>query len=291
MLPKTSLEQWAAFKAVVDEGSFVKAAELLNKSQSSVSYALARLQERLPSPLLTQNGRKAELTELGKTLYRHANALLDQANKLDATAEYLAKGWEAEVTLAVDALVSMNRIFCALHHFSEAHPETRIRVLETTLSGTEEAVLTRTADVAIMPRVPPGFLASNWGEVTMYPVVAASHALAQQEGMIAEDELKQYRQLVIRDSGVKREQDGGWLGSDQRWTVSHFATSIEAIKTGLGFGFIPEDFIKEELASGELKVLTLAHGGIRKLPLYCLLTGQSYAGPAAKTVVEYLLQE
>ena len=36
--PRVSLEQWSVFRAVVDEGSFAKAAERLNKSQSSISY-------------------------------------------------------------------------------------------------------------------------------------------------------------------------------------------------------------------------------------------------------------
>ena len=42
---KTSLEQWETLHAVVEEGSFALAAERLNKSQSSVSYTLAKLQE------------------------------------------------------------------------------------------------------------------------------------------------------------------------------------------------------------------------------------------------------
>ena len=60
--PRISLEQWAAFKAVVDEGSFARAAEALNKSQSSVSYAIAKLNEQLPSPVLELYGRIAVLT-------------------------------------------------------------------------------------------------------------------------------------------------------------------------------------------------------------------------------------
>ncbi|MGD8593829.1 MAG: LysR family transcriptional regulator, partial [Gammaproteobacteria bacterium] len=41
--PKTTLEQWAVFTTVVDEGSFAKAAEALNKSQSAVSYIIGNL--------------------------------------------------------------------------------------------------------------------------------------------------------------------------------------------------------------------------------------------------------
>jgi len=44
---KTTLAQWRALQAVVDEGSFARASLALNRSQSSVSYAVSRLEESL----------------------------------------------------------------------------------------------------------------------------------------------------------------------------------------------------------------------------------------------------
>ena len=51
-LPKTSLEHWSIFAAVVDHGGFSQAAAALNRSQSAVSYSVARLQEAMGLPLL-----------------------------------------------------------------------------------------------------------------------------------------------------------------------------------------------------------------------------------------------
>jgi DNA-binding transcriptional LysR family regulator len=50
---KTTLEQWSLLQKVVELGSFAKAAEETHRSQSSVSYNLALLQERLGVALLT----------------------------------------------------------------------------------------------------------------------------------------------------------------------------------------------------------------------------------------------
>lgn len=289
MIPKVSLEQWAAFRAVVDEGSFVRAAEVLNKSQSTVSYSLTKMEARLPSPVFVQQGRKAELTEFGVAMYRHACALLDQALLVDQAAEYLASGWESEVVLAVDGIVPMDRVFCGLQGFSQESPQTRIRVLETTLSGTEETLLRREADVVITARVPPGFLAENYGMVHKIPVASPEHPIFKLEAPISEAILKQFRQVVIRDSGTKREQNAGWLGAEQRWTVSHFATSIEALKSGLGFGFIPREKIRQELAEGELLEVPLNLGGDTQIPLYIVASAQSHAGLASKAVIRHLL--
>jgi DNA-binding transcriptional LysR family regulator len=59
---KTTLEQWSLLQKVVELGSFAKAAEETHRSQSSVSYNLALLQERLGVALLVQEGRRAVLT-------------------------------------------------------------------------------------------------------------------------------------------------------------------------------------------------------------------------------------
>ena len=289
MIPKISLEQWAVFKAVVDEGSFASAAETLNKSQSTLSYSMAKMEERLPAAVFEQRGRKAELTDFGKAMYRHASNLLSQALLIDQTAQYLASGWEQEVIIAVDALASMDEIFCALQRFSQTYPDTRIRVLETTLSGTEEALIRREADIVIAARVPPGFLAHDYGVATKLAVVAPSHPLGQSEELITEETLKLHRQIVIRDSGTRRSRDAGWLESSQRWTVSHFATSIAAIKAGLGFGFIPQEKIRNELSNGELKEILLTQGQRQTIVLYLVTTAQNHAGNATKAVVEFLL--
>lgn len=287
-IPKITLEQWAAFKAVVDEGSYARAAEVLNKSQSSISYAIARLNELLPSPALELDGRKAVLTQTGNALYRYAQNLLDQAYATEQAASYLASGWEDTVTLVTDALTPMPKVLCALQEFSATSPLTRVKVMETSLSGTDEAVMGRECELAITPRVPPGFLGQHLIDVHMLAVAHKDHALAKME-RISEAELKNHRQIVVRDSGIKREQDAGWLGAQQRWTVSHFATSVDTVRSGLGFAFLPVHRITRDLAAGELVALPLEIGAERKIPLSLILTTPTHAGPAARHLADILI--
>ena len=60
--PRTSLEQWHCFLAVVDEGSYARAAEVLHKSQSAVTYTIQKMEEQLGVRVFEIRGRKAELT-------------------------------------------------------------------------------------------------------------------------------------------------------------------------------------------------------------------------------------
>lgn len=281
---KITLEQWQIFKTIVDEGSFAAAADVMNKSQSGISYAMTQMADQLPAPVFEQQGRKATLTPAGQTLYRHAASLVKQAQNIEALAKDLAQGIESQITLVADALMPQKPLFEGLHAFSQLCPRTRVKVLETTLSGTDEALLTGQAQIGIMVRVPPGFIGTPLTTVKMIPVVAPSHPLAKlnAENPISEEQLKRERQIVIRDSGTKREQDAGWLGAEQRWTFSHFATSAKAVSAGLGFAFLPEHLVATQLANNTLVQLNLQAGGIRILPLYLVQAAPDYAGPAVK---------
>jgi DNA-binding transcriptional LysR family regulator len=290
-IPHISLEQWAAFVSVIDQGSFSAAAEALNKSQSSVSYAVRRVNEGLPSPVLRLSGRKAVLTEVGEVLYRYANQLLKQARETEALAESMAKGVESEVTMALDSLLNIGAIACALEKFSRAFMHTRVRVLETTLSGTTEALLEKKADLVIGSQVPVGLMGAPLTEVQMIPVANVGHPLTENGRTIEDWELRNYRQIVIRDSGQRRQIDTGWLESEQRWTVSHFSSSITLIRAGLGFAFLPRNWVAKDIDAGELAEIKLPHSLARKVQVYLMMSDRSTAGPAARALAEELLQQ
>ena len=290
-IPRISLDQWLAFKTVIDTGSYALAAEALNKSQSSVSYAIGRLNDQLPEPVLSLRGRKAELTEAGRVLYRHAENLINQATQTESVAQSLAQGFESEVTLALDVLIEVSNLIQSFEVFSEAFPFTRIRVLETSLSGTTEALLEKQADLVITGSVPTGFMGTPLLPVYMIPVAVPSHPLAQQEGAVSEMELRAHRQVVMRDTGSRREQDVGWLGAEQRWTVSHFASSIKLLKSGLVFGFMPQNWVREELDTGELVQIQLEEGIARFVQTYLVFADHDTAGPATRELAKLVIAE
>lgn len=296
--PRISLDQWLAFKTVVDSGSYAMAAEALNKSQSSISYAIKSLNQQLPQAVLALDGRKAVMTEAGQVLYRYAEQLLQQSSDTEAVARSLAMGFESEVTIALDVLVNIKSMICAFEQFSQQFPHTRIRVLETSLSGTSEALLEAQADLVVGSVVPIGYSGVPLMQITMLPVAAPEHALLKPESAntapvqgpgITELELRAHRQVVLRDTGSRREQDAGWLEAEQRWTVSHFSSSIDLIKSGLAFGFLPRNWIERELLSGELVQIPLQQNIDRVVQMYLMLADKHAAGPASKALKDIIL--
>jgi DNA-binding transcriptional LysR family regulator len=288
-MPRISLEHWAVFKTLVDEGSFAKAAEKLHKSQSSVSYSVQALSRLLPVAPLQMQGRRAVLTEAGKWLYRQATQLLAQAAALEQSAAYLAGGWETEVVLALEALTPMAPVLAACEALAAASPTTRVRLLETTLSGTDEALLNRQCHMAVMARVPPGYWPQALCQVAMVPVVRADHPALASGQPISEAQLRSFRQVVLRDTGTQREQDAGWLGAEQRLTVSHLSTSLQAVEAGLGFAFLPEHRVAPGIAAGRLAVLPLEDLRSPPISLSLVMAQREAPGPGARWFADQLL--
>jgi DNA-binding transcriptional LysR family regulator len=288
MSPHITLEQWRALIEVVEAGGYAQAAEKLNKSQSAVTYAVQKIESMLGVKAFEIQGRKAMLTPTGQMLYRRALALVDGAYELERAAHKLSAGWEATITLAVEILFPSNRLLTCLHRFSQESPGTRIELIESVLGGTADALLGGQVDLAISPQVPPGFLGDILTQVRLLAVAHADHPLHHQRHELTYRDLRNYRHIVVRDSGVKRDQRAVTVEVDQRWTVSQIATSIEAVSKGYGFAWLPEDHIREELEAGLLKPLPLQQGVIREIPLYLILNSADLAGPGVKRLAGFL---
>ena len=289
--PHITLEQWRALLAVVDAGGYAQAAEHLYKSQSAVTYAVQKIESILGVKAFEIQGRKAVLTPTGQMLYRRALALVEEAKDLERAAHTLSAGWEAEIHLVVEILYPPRLLVQCLERFGRESPRTRIEVTESVLGGTSEALLKGQADLAISPRLPPGFLGDPLTLMPMVAVAHPDHPLHQLDRELTYRDLRAHRHLVVRDSGAKRDRRAVSVDVEQRWTFTHLATSIEAMRQGHGFAWLPEEHIKEELAAGILKPLPLKEGRERLVQLYLVLADPDFAGPGVRRLAEIIREE
>lgn len=286
--PRVTLDQWRTLQAVVDQGGFAQAAEVLHRSQSSVSYTVGRMQEQLGVPLLRIEGRKAVLTEAGEVLVRRSRQLISQAGMLEDLAHHMEQGWEAEVRLVVDAAYPTAQLLHALSAFMPQSRGCRVRLREEVLSGVEEVLLSGTADLAISALDLRGYLGLELDEVTFIAVSHPEHPLQQLQRPITSQDLESHMQVVVRDSGTLKPRDSGWLGAEQRWTVSSLATSAQFVMSGLGFAWLPQHLIARDLAEGKLKPLPLEQGLTRRPRFYLYANKDKTLGPATQILVDLL---
>ena len=283
---KTSLDQWATLAAVIDEGGFAQAAQALNRSQSAVSYAVARLQESLGIALLESEGRRSVLTRSGQTLLARARPLLKELSMLELLASGLKQGWEPELHLVVDAAFPRDRLLGIIAELQLSCPATQIQLADVVLSGAEEAITGGTADLVVTSRIPPGFLGDWLLDVKFIAVARADHALIELHRELTTDDLVRHVQAVVKDSGTVHPRDEGWLGSARRFTVTSMDAALATILAGLAYAWLPDHMVAAALATGTLAKLPLATGGSRNVSLHVVQVQAGLLGPAGRAAVE-----
>lgn len=275
--PRITLEQWRALQAVVEAGGYAQAAESLHKSQSTVTYAVQKIQNLLDVKVFEIRGRKAVLTEAGQVLYRRARTLLEEATLLEQSAAQMAEEWQPEIRLAVEVLFPTWLLLECLGEFARERPQTRIEVFETVRAGTEEMLAEGRVDIGI-GAFEGAAGAASWPlmPVRFIAVAAPGHPLHRLGRTLTERDLKRHRRIFIRDTSTQRQVEVA--GVELRWTVSHKATSIRAVAMGLGFAWLPEETIRPELAGGTLKPLPLDEGSERIAQLYLSFSDPEFPG-------------
>ncbi|WP_444941786.1 LysR family transcriptional regulator [Microbulbifer sp. ZKSA004] len=293
--PKITLEQWRCLIAVVEGGGYAKAAELLHKSQSSVSYSVQKLESLLAVAVFTISGRKAILTAAGEMLYRHAKQLLEDASAIEQAAGRASAGWESQIAISVEVLFPIWLLLDCLALFGEESPQTRIEVHEMVISGALEALNEGRVDFAISPRIPQGYN----GELLpvparLVPVAHPSHPLHKLDRPLTMKDLRNHRHLVVRDTNPQRGNKTLTVDVAKRWTLSSMSSLIRAACQGYGFSWLPEDKILNELIEGSLKLLPLEGGGKREVPMYLIFPNRDDIGPGAlrlATIIRERLQD
>lgn len=291
MTRNVTLDHWRSLVAVVDEGGYAPAAEALGKSQSTVSHSIQRLEQSLGTAVLKIEGRRAVLTSVGEVALRRARLLLDEAADIERMARTLSAGVEAELTIAVDTIFPNQILLPAIADFAASYPGTRVELVESVLSGTSDLVRHGRVQLAVTPYVPQGWLGDHLIRLEFACVASPDHPLQQLGREITDQDLRRHRQLVVRDSGERRNLTGGWLGSEQRLTVSTMSTRIQALCLGLGFAWSPLLKIRSELEQGLLKPLPLEHGARQYADLYLVITDAEGAGPATLALAAFIRQQ
>lgn len=284
-IPITSIEQWTILRAIVETGGYAQAAELLHRSQSSLSYAIARLQERLGVELLEVTGRKAYLTETGKILLAESVPLIDDLRRLEERARFLAAGNEAGVRLLVDAIFPKPRLFAALAQFEQAYPHVRVELREL-VRQTASDLQSGEFDLAVSVWSPDLQQGQRLADVEMLAVARRDHPLLARSNP-TKATLARFRSVVIEN-----EKGAATPVARQEglcWRVNTVEAAIEAVTSGLCYGWLPRHLIADQLTAGLLQPLRLsAAQASRLIPLTLVHADLDHVGPAVSALAELL---
>lgn len=255
---KITLELLQILDAIDRHGSFTAAASAQHRVPSALSHAVAKLEDDLDCRLFIRQGRRATLNEAGRTLLDDGRHLLRAAGELERRVQRIATGWEAELRIAIDAIIPVERLYPLLERFYAAGHGTQIRLFYEVLGGCWDALATARADLVIGA---PGDMPARSGMATRLLcnhsdfvfAIAASHPLATWPGVIPDSELARHRAVVVADTSQELDARSiGIIDGQDALRVPDIRAKASAQVAGLGIGHLPRWLAAPELAAGRL---------------------------------------
>lgn len=283
----------AIFVAVAKESSFRRAAGMLNMPVSSVSRRISALEERFRLPLLRRTTRALSLTPEGETLYARARTTFDE---LDMISDAIMGGTEVlrgRLVVTAPPIVCTGDWIPFLLGFAERHSEL---VLDLRLTNAEPDLVEEGIDIAFQlgPLAESSLIARKLWSVRSF--VCASPALIDRHpGLMTIDHpsaLKDFPCVtLVPGSSWMFEKDGRRLAFNPSPTgasTNEIGLAAEAIRRGLGIGYVPEGVVHGRLGQD---FIALPLGGWAPLDrdLHALYPAARQFNPKVRALIDYVL--
>jgi len=150
-----TLRQLEYFLAVVDEGSFTRAADRLFVTQPGLSQQIATLEKELGGSLFSRLPRAVALTPTGRALLPHARAAVAAAERGNAAARAATGSEGGELRIGCVYSVSLGLLPGVLRRWRAENPDVTVRLFEHRHGDALATAVTEgQADVGVGP-LPP----------------------------------------------------------------------------------------------------------------------------------------
>lgn len=254
-----NLRDLQAFVAVAQAGSFTRAAARLGVSQSALSQTVRNLEQRAGIRLLNRTTRKVSPTEAGASLLVRVTPALEEIEQGFAHLGALRERPSGTIRISADEYAMHSVLQPAIARFLPAYPEVRIEVttdygLADIVSGRFDAGVRRGGLVArdmvampIGPEVPmtvvgtPAYFARH--APPRHPCELAAHACIN----IRLPTHGEFFAWIFQRAGKEQR-----VKVDGPLVFSSIAPVREAALAGLGLAYLPEAYVREPLAAGQL---------------------------------------
>ncbi|MGY8990322.1 MAG: LysR family transcriptional regulator [Rhodospirillales bacterium] len=236
------------FHAVAKAGSFTRAGESLNLSQSAVSRQISALEENLGVPLFHRHARGLIMTEQGELLNRTAR---DVANRLNQTVAQMSDFSESpQGPLRITTTVAFGSVWLTtrLHKFLRQYPEVEVSLV---FADSELDLAMREADLAIRMAPPsqPDLIRRRLLSM-QYHVYAAPSYLEEYGAPKTVQDLKNHRIVAYGERPNRYTANLNWLleasmDADANPSVLRVNSAygiFRAVQSGLCLGGLPDYF-------------------------------------------------
>ena len=252
-----TLEALTVLHAIDQRGSYAAAAEHLNKVPSALSYIVQKLEEQLGISLFVREGRRSVLTPAGRYVLEEGRKILGAVNRVGEQAQTIAHGWEPKLRIGYDTIIDIQTLYPAIAHFLEEHPSIEIDLSEHVMNGSWESIIKDKVDIIIGAPGPvpnhAGLRAIEIDTIDQLLVAPPNHPLTSYQQSVTKEDIANYRTVVVHDSVEQAvARSSNLVEQSHHFYVTTIEQKIQAIKAGIGVGFLPRKRIQTAIEQGTL---------------------------------------
>ncbi len=247
------LHQLNCFLAVVEEGSFNRAASRLHKTQPAISYQVKQLEAELGMPLLHRGGRRISPTAAGNVLAQHAQEIVDVVRRSRQAIASLSEGIAGELRIGTVNSVGIHFLPDVLQAMREKYPLVLPTVLYRDSPAIMDALLSNRVDLALVanPKADRRLRQERIIEERVSLVCGPSHPFFGRDA-VRPSELKgeQFVSLTPENPTAELVRDFlARLGVDMHPVVStdNVETVKKMVEIGLGVAFLPDMVTSQDI--------------------------------------------
>lgn len=190
------LRQLRHFLAVVDNRSFLRAAQAVGLTQQAVSHSVALLEDRLQAQLLERGKFGVELTAVGKMFERRARRICAETDYASAEVAAFKGGAMGHIRLGVGQNISTQILPRAVTLFMRARPQIRLTVQVGTSKQLFDSLTAGQCDLAVCSPIiaydaytdlEHERLSDGYAHDLHYVVMRPDHPLVQREALTVHD--------------------------------------------------------------------------------------------------------
>ncbi len=247
------------FRTIVETGSFTKAAEKLNYTQSAITFQVSQLENELSVKLFEKAGRNMVLTQAGKLLVPYVDEVFQSVEKLLCFENDLSL-CQGELHIGVGETLLCYHLPSVLKEFHKKAPKARLYLHSMNCYDIRNALLEGKLDLGVFYEDIGGF-GSN---LIIYPfgnfplcLVASPEIGRCFPDFITPDRMLDIPLIINEQNCVFRQIFEQYLNK-KSITLGHtielwsIPTIKNLVKSDVGISFLPKFAVEEELKKGEL---------------------------------------
>ncbi|WP_062745073.1 LysR family transcriptional regulator [Erwinia persicina] len=282
-----SPESLEAFVQTVESGSFSAAARALRKSQSTISTAVANLEQDLGFTLFSRESRNPVLTENGQRALAQVKEILAASAQLDELAIRLAGEVEPCLRLAISDFWQAGYHESLLQRFSTRYPDIEFECMIAEDADVIDLLQSNRAHIGVV-RVqeyyPSDITVQRLQiEAQMAIYLHQDHPLAQQP-RVTEADLKQLRQLRL-NTWIERTP----VPAGKVWLAQSYLLLLEMAEQGFGWSILPR-WLTQQFGHQKLRELPVP-GWPQNIQVDVVWSRRTPPGPAGRWMIDQLLAQ